>query len=298
MIPLLKFELIFRLERLPFGCFNCYCLHTICKYRLHNVWKSILLSNLLFLRERKRDNTCLVYLKRKKRNFYSFVLPSIVQIRCYIYIIEITYLSPNLCILSKFFKFTFKNKMFMANDQTDLYYPFLKKLFKNLKKSMICGNVSDFIFVFLKIKCCAFNKEENQTNQNNKTIQTDGFDHDYKIYKDGVYDSWNKSVFSYHHPATGVTARERAKGGWPIDYGLEEQFEPDPNNELPNYEVRRYRKWQYLTIREVNFIFFLQALPPFFLKKKKENNLLTIIVFFLGGGGMNKEKITGPSIIS
>jgi len=96
-----------------------------------------------------------------------------------------------------------------------------------------------------------------------------GFDHEYKIHKDGVYDTFNKGIFSYHNPATGMTARDRVRGGWPVDQGLEEDFEPDPNNETPNYEVRRYLKWQYLTIREKKSLdpqlfreFFHPSRPP------------------------------------
>lgn len=59
------------------------------------------------------------------------------------------------------------------------------------------------------------------------------------------------NIFSFHQIGGGEPARERVQGGWSIDWTLHEEFEPDAEHSaIDSYDVRKYTKWQYMTIRE------------------------------------------------
>ena len=59
------------------------------------------------------------------------------------------------------------------------------------------------------------------------------------------------SIFSFHQIGGGESAREHVQGGWSIDWTLHEEYEPDAaHSAVDSYDVRKYTKWQYMTIRE------------------------------------------------
>ena len=58
-------------------------------------------------------------------------------------------------------------------------------------------------------------------------------------------------IFSFHQIGGGEPARERVQGGWSIDWTLHEDMEPDAEHAaIDSFDVRKYTKWQYMTIRE------------------------------------------------
>eukprot|EP01083_Nonionella_stella_P002760 7919_1 len=83
-----------------------------------------------------------------------------------------------------------------------------------------------------------------------------GFDHPYRIYNPeglstGVTDVMGSGAFSFHNIGGGESAREHVTGGWSIDWTLHEEYEPDAEHSaVDSYDVRKYTKWQYMTIRE------------------------------------------------
>lgn len=66
----------------------------------------------------------------------------------------------------------------------------------------------------------------------------------------GVTDTMNSHIFSFHLIGGGETARQHMDGGWSIDWTLHQEYEPDPDHSIDSFDVRRYTKWQYMTIRE------------------------------------------------
>ena len=82
-----------------------------------------------------------------------------------------------------------------------------------------------------------------------------GFDYHYQIPEEGITDTMGSHIYSFHHIGGGESARQHTKGGWSIDWTIEEENEPDPLYGVQTMDVRRYTKWQYMTLREVTFPF-------------------------------------------
>lgn len=90
-----------------------------------------------------------------------------------------------------------------------------------------------------------------------------GMDYHYQIPEEGITDTMGSHIYSFHHIGGGESARARLGGGFELDWTIDEDDEPTHEGTgVITMDVRRYTKWQYMTMREVwghlsFFLFFL-----------------------------------------